>query len=170
MMSQAMELKETACMTVSALKARGEKMATAESLTGGMITAAIISFPGASNIIEEGFVTYSDDAKSKMLDIDREKIREWKAVSENTAKAMAEAAAKKAGADFGLSATGVAGPDPEDGQMPGTVFVGCSYPDGQGRTCEVRKLSLAGTRNEIRTQASLQALKLLLSHVTASGK
>lgn len=171
MISQLFELKETACILVTALRACGRKMATAESLTGGLIAASVVSIPGASNCLEQGYITYSDDAKSKMLGIPRENIREWKAVSENTARAMAESAARIAECEYGLSATGVAGPDKEDGQPVGTVFIGCSYPaeDG-GRDCEVRKLSLSGTRSDIRTQTSLAAMKLLLSHVPEKQK
>lgn len=171
MISQALELKETACMLVTALKACGRKMATAESLTGGLIAASVISIPGASECLEEGYITYSDAAKSKMLEIPREDIREWKAVSENTARAMAENAARLAGCEYGVSATGVAGPDKEDGQDVGTVFIGCSYPDEMGgRACEVRRLSLSGTRNEIRTRTVLSALKLLLGHMPERQK
>ncbi len=168
MISQALELKETACMLVTALKACKRRMATAESLTGGLIAASVISIPGASECLEEGYITYSDAAKSKMLGIAREDIREWKAVSENTARAMAENVARIAGCEYGVSATGVAGPDKEDGQDVGTVFIGCSYPDENGnRSCEVRRLSLSGTRNEIRTRTVLQAMKLLLGHMPA---
>ncbi|MCH3986939.1 MAG: CinA family protein [Lachnospiraceae bacterium] len=171
MISQALELKETACIIVTTLKACGRRMATAESLTGGLIAASIISIPGASECLEEGYITYSDAAKSKMLGIPAENIREWKAVSENTARAMAEMAAKLADCEYGVSATGVAGPDKEDGQDVGTVFIGCSYPDENGgRACEVRRLSLSGTRNEIRTRTVVLALKLLLSHMPARQK
>ena len=158
-------------MLVTALKACHRKMATAESLTGGLIAATVVSIPGASNCLEQGYITYSDDAKSKMLGIPRENIREWKAVSENTARAMAENAAKLAGSDYGLSATGVAGPDREDGQDVGTVFIGCSYPDEHGgRASEVRRLSLSGTRNEIRMQTTLLSMKFLLSHMPEKQK
>ncbi|MGI5988841.1 MAG: CinA family protein [Lachnospiraceae bacterium] len=171
MISKSLELKETACMLVTALKACHRKMATAESLTGGLIAATVVSIPGASNCFEQGYITYSDDAKSKMLGIPRENIREWKAVSENTARAMAESAAKLAGSEYGLSATGVAGPDKEDGQDVGTVYIGCSYPDEKGgRACDVRKLSLSGTRNEIRMQTVLLAMKFLLSHMPEKKK
>ncbi|MBE6903730.1 MAG: competence/damage-inducible protein A [Ruminococcaceae bacterium] len=112
---------------VKELSKKGLKVATAESCTGGGIARRITSVPGASNVIECSFVTYSNDKKNKLLGVSKETLDKFGAVSKETAKEMAYGARVKSGADIGVSATGYAGPDGGDKENPvGTVYIGIS--------------------------------------------
>ena len=105
------------------------KIATAESCTGGLLASTIINVPGASNIIEMSFVTYSNEAKEKLVNVSREAIKRFGVVSEKVAQEMAKGAMEKAKANVGLSTTGLAGPK-GDGKLPvGTVCFGICIND-----------------------------------------
>lgn len=95
---------------VSKLKEKNLKIATAESMTGGHIAAAIIDIPGASNVIEQGFIVYSDEAKSAILGVEAELIEAFGVVSKEVALAMARKLKEKTGADIVVATTGEAGP------------------------------------------------------------
>lgn len=106
------------------LAARNWKITTAESCTGGLIGWALTEQAGASQYYECGYVTYSNESKTKMLGVAPELIETYGAVSHDVAKAMAEGALAKSGADIAISATGIAGPDPSEGGKPaGLVFI-----------------------------------------------
>ncbi len=131
---------------------------TAESCTGGLLASAIIDFPGVSEIYQEGYVTYSNEAKEKLLGVSHETIFNYGVVSEQTAREMAQGAAREAGADIALSSTGVAGPDGGTKKHPvGEVYLGCYC---LGKTRVVRMLG-NGNRSMIRRQAVERAFTLL---------
>ena len=116
--------RELPQVTVETLTALGKTLATAESCTGGCVADQITNVPGASKVFLAGFVTYANEAKTAALGVEASLIREHGAVSESVARQMAEGAARKAGADFGLSTTGIAGPDGGSPHKPaGTVFI-----------------------------------------------
>lgn len=134
-------------------------VSTAESCTGGMIASSIVDFPGASNCFNEGYVTYSNEAKIKNLGVKDETLMAYGVVSEQTAKEMAIGVKKKAKADFGLSSTGIAGPGGGSPKKPvGLVYIGCSY--GESKV-KVKELHLSGNRTEVRTQATKLVFQLL---------
>lgn len=133
-------------------------ISTAESCTGGWIASAIVDQPGVSEIFHEGYVTYSNEAKEKLLGVSHETIFNYGVVSEQTAKEMAQGAARSAEADIALSSTGVAGPGGGSEEHPvGEVYLGCYL---RGRTKAVRMLG-KGNRTEIRRQAVERAFVLL---------
>lgn len=136
---------------------------TAESCTGGWIASAIVDQPGVSEIFHEGYVTYSDEAKEKLLGVSHETIFYYGVVSEQTAREMAEGAARTAEADIALSSTGVAGPGGGTREHPvGEVYLGCYL---KGRTKVVRMLG-KGNRTEIRRQAVERVFVLLQEMLT----
>ena len=133
-------------------------VATAESCTGGLIASTIVDIPGASDCFNEGYVTYSNEAKMKNLGVHDETLVAYGAVSEQTATEMAKGVKKRAKADFGLSSTGIAGPGGGSPKKPvGLVYIGCAY----GDKCTVKELHLSGDRTAVRHQASAEALQLL---------
>ena len=132
-------------------------LAVAESCTGGMIASNLVEYPGISAALLEGCVTYSNDAKMRRLGVKAETLEKYGAVSEETAKEMAEGIAKTSGADIGLATTGVAGPESSEGKPVGLVYIALSY---QGKT-EVRICHFVGKRNKIRERAAYTALNWL---------
>ncbi|MEY4532975.1 MAG: hypothetical protein RI926_744 [Actinomycetota bacterium] len=144
------------------LTERGLTVAVAESLTGGLLCAALTEVPGASKVIRGGVVAYATDLKSSLLNVDHDLLATVGAVDADVALAMAAGVASKLGTDIGLSTTGVAGPEPQDGKAVGTVFIACVW--GEKRVVE--ELSLTGTRNEIRSLTVHAALRLLASVVS----
>lgn len=140
------------------LKKHRITLTTAESATGGMIASMLINVPGISEFFQEGYVTYSNDAKVKMLGVDRILIGTYGVVSREVAENMAISAARTAGTDAALSVTGVAGPDGGTDDCPvGTVYIGCFY---KGVTV-VEHHIFAGDRFEVRQAAANRALELL---------
>lgn len=149
---------------------RGQSVASCESLTGGLVGATITAIPGASAVYRGGLITYATELKAHLAEVDRVTLERHGAVSAQTARQMALGAARVCGADWGLATTGVAGPDPQEGHRPGTVFVAVTQPaidrvgsgeSGLGPTVE--QLALAGGRGEIR-QLSVVALFSLFEH------
>lgn len=138
------------------LRDRGETMAVAESLTGGMIAAELTETEGASDFFLGGAVVYTPAAKNEVLGVERAIIDGPGVVSEECAGALAEGAARLFGADLALSATGVAGPESHDGKPAGTVYVGAHY---RGRT-EVRRPRAYGDRANVRAISVTWALDL----------
>ncbi len=140
------------------LKEHNTTLAVAESCTGGMIAAKLVSVPGISEWFVEGLVTYSNEAKMKRLGVKEETLEAFGAVSEQTAREMAEGVRITSGADIGIATTGVAGPGGGTSRHPvGLVFIALSSEQGTF----VRKLQLSGNRNRIRNAATLQALDTL---------
>lgn len=140
------------------LRDRGLTLAVAESCTGGMVGERITSVAGSSDYFVGGFLTYSYDAKSRLLGIDAEFLRQHKAVSEPVAAAMAKAARERLGASIGLSITGVAGPGQgEETEPVGTIYVGVA----DSRECKVKRFQWAGERHRIRVIGTQNALDIL---------
>ncbi|NEU04343.1 MULTISPECIES: competence/damage-inducible protein A [Clostridium] len=133
-------------------------VSTAESCTGGLLGAKLINYPGISAVFLEGAITYSNDAKMRTLGVKEETLKEFGAVSSETAKEMAEGIAKRCGARIGISTTGIAGPGGGTDEKPvGLVYVGV-YIDGEVST---KKLNLLGNRQQIRNRATQCALDFL---------
>lgn len=145
---------------------QGRTLAVAESLTGGALAAAIVSVPGASQVFRGGVVAYATAAKEAVLGVDGGLLAARGAVDPAVAVSMAERVAAIFGAEVGVATTGVAGPEPQDGRAPGTVFIAAvDVPAGEQR---VQELSLAGDRNAIRS-ATVAAAVEMIAKVCASG-
>jgi nicotinamide-nucleotide amidase len=149
-----------AARLVMMCRARGVTVATAESCTGGMIAAAITAIPGSSAVLDRGFVTYSNAAKTEMLGVPEGLIAAVGAVSEAVAARMAEGAKKRAGVEIAVSVTGIAGPDGGSEEKPvGTVWFGLANRKGEVRA---HRKMFNGDRAAIRAAATSHALTLLL--------
>lgn len=147
-----------ASVVVEELKKRQKSITAAESLTAGLFQATLADFSGVSSIFNGGFVTYSLEEKSKMLDISEQELKEHGVVSEFTARKMAEQARLKTQSDYGVSLTGVAGPDTLEGHPAGTVFIGLAHAKGT----EVIKANIAGrSRADVRHIAVMHAFNLV---------
>ncbi len=135
----------------------GATVAVAESLTGGLLCAALTETPGASTTMRGGLVVYATDLKATLAGVDATLLAERGAVDPDVAIALARGARIQLGATFGLGVTGVAGPDPQDGQPVGTVFAAVSGPHGETSVAPL----FAGGRAEIRAASVLACLELL---------
>ena len=142
---------------VAELAAKNLTVAVAESLTGGLIMAALTSVAGASRVLRGGVVAYATDTKESMLGVDADLLESAGPVDPDVAEQMAVGVRERFDTSFGLSSTGVAGPDGQDGKSPGLVFVAVSAPFGVWH----RELLLEGDRSAIRTRAGIAALELL---------
>lgn len=142
---------------VEALKERGETVATAESLTGGLVAALLTSVPGSSAVVRGGLVVYATPLKHELAGVDAGLLAEHGAVHPEVAAQLADGARRTCGATWGIGLTGVAGPDPQDGIEPGVVHIGVSGPRG----AEVRTAGIEGNRHQVRAGAVLAALDLL---------
>ncbi len=150
---------------LSLLRGRGLTLTTAESLTGGLLCARLTGVPGASDVLRQGFVTYSNRAKRKILDVKKSTLKEYGAVSEKTAKEMAKNGAFITGADVCVSLTGIAGPDAVEGKPVGLVYIACSY-NGKSRAQEFH---FNGNRAKIREGAVAKALAFLRAFLLEEG-
>ena len=147
-----------ASVVVEELKKRQKSITAAESLTAGLFQATLADFSGVSAIFNGGFVTYSLEEKSKMLEIAEQELKEHGVVSEFTARKMAEQARIKTQSDYGVSLTGVAGPDSLEEHPAGTVFIGLAHAKGT----EVIKANIAGrSRADVRHIAVMHAFSLV---------
>lgn len=154
------ETYAAAAAVLSAFRARGWTLATAESCTGGLVAGALTAVPGSSDVVDRGFVTYSNAAKMAMLGVPEATLAAHGAVSAETARAMAEGARAAAHVSVAVSTTGVAGPGGGSDEKPvGLVHFACARPDGTTRHCEMRFGDLG--REEIRRRSVLVALGLL---------
>lgn len=138
-----------------------EKMTftAAESCTGGLISKLMTDFPGSSNVFWGGFITYSNEAKRKLLSVDGSILEKYGAVSRNTVIAMAEGAIKNSGADCSVSVSGVAGPGGGSESKPvGTVWICALLATGELKT---ERLIFSGDRSEVRSKAASYALKMV---------
>ncbi|MEU4316433.1 CinA family protein [Nocardia sp. NPDC024068] len=143
---------------VAALRETGQTVATAESLTAGLVSATIAGVPGASTVLRGGLVVYATDLKHRLAGVDEQVLAAEGPVAASTAEQLAVGARSRCIADWGLALTGVAGPDPQDGIEVGTVFLGLA---GPGHT-EVMRLKLTGDRWNIRFTATRTAIHELL--------
>lgn len=143
---------------VELLKKKGLTISTAESCTGGMTAAKLVNVPGASNVFMEGVVTYSNEAKMRLLGVRQETLETFGAVSRETAQEMAEGGVKMSGSDICVAITGLAGPGGGTDKKPvGLVFMACCL---KGRT-EIREYHFKGNRDKIREQSMMKALDLV---------
>jgi nicotinamide-nucleotide amidase len=136
-----------------ALVASGLTLGIAESLTGGLVSSRLVEVEGASAWLKGSIVSYASEVKRSLL-----AVPEGPVVSEAAVRAMASGAQRVLGSDIGLALTGVAGPAEQDGQLPGTVFVGLAFPDSDAEAVE---LHLPGDRQRVRQYATISALDLL---------
>ncbi|WP_019854758.1 CinA family protein [Actinopolyspora mortivallis] len=137
------------------LRTSGRTVATAESLTGGLVGVLLTEVSGASAVVRGGLVVYSTALKHELAGVDAELLATRGAVDPLVAEQLAEGARTRCGADWGIGLTGVAGPEPQDGREPGTVFLGFSGPEGRW----VRTARLSGGRHEVREAAAAAALE-----------
>ena len=150
-------------VVVDILIAKHLTISTAESCTGGLLAGRIINVPGASNVIGEGFITYSNDAKRKYLGVKKSTLKKFGAVSEQCAKEMVKGLLAATKADVGLVTTGIAGPDGGTEEKPvGLVYIGCNV---CGKI-KVKKYIFEGDRRQIRDSATEKALVLVRKYLT----
>lgn len=146
-------------------KAAGRKVVLAESCTGGLVCAALTEIPGSSAVLDRGFVTYSNEAKQELLGVPSDILDAFGAVSPATAWAMAQGAIKHSNADVAVAVSGIAGPDGGTDMKPvGTIVFALAIRDSDEVNAE-QKLIEGATRAEIRHQAALIALEMLLLKV-----
>ncbi|NJC21960.1 nicotinamide-nucleotide amidase [Arthrobacter pigmenti] len=143
----------------------GVTLATAESLTAGMVSALLATVPGVSTVLRGGIVSYHRDLKETLLGVDPDLLDRVGAVDPQVAKQMAEGARRICEADVGIATTGVAGPEPHEGKSVGTVFIAVAMPDG-AVVCE---FTFAGDRSQIRNASCEAALNTLYETLTASA-
>ena len=139
---------------------------TAESCTGGLIAAAIVNVSGASGCFNEGYITYANESKIRLLGVKEESIREFGVVSDVVVKEMAEGVLKKAGADISVAVSGIAGPLGGSADKPvGTVYLGICLKDKltNNLTKASYKFHFEGDRMQIRNMTVVETLKLILS-------
>ncbi|HYI56943.1 MAG TPA: CinA family protein [Microlunatus sp.] len=164
---------DLAATVVLALRNRSQTVATAESLTGGLVGATITTVPGASVVYRGGLITYATDLKAELAGVSAAVLASDGPVAPTTAAQLARGAARTCGADWGLATTGVAGPEPQDGHPVGQVFIAVAGPDPEDssdgfageRPVQVRELSLAGDRAEIRGRTVVAVLRLLIEQL-----
>ena len=153
--------RELATEIIQLLMRTGETVAAAESLTGGLVAAALTDVPGASNVFRGGVIAYATELKAQVLGVDVAMLKKHGPVYAPVASAMAEGVRQRLGATFGVATTGVAGPGPQDGQPAGTVHIAVSL---AGDTV-VRTMALAGDRDEVRRLTVERVLGLLLGRL-----
>lgn len=147
------------------LKKRNMHISTAESCTAGLVAATIVDVSGASEVFEEGYITYSDHVKHKVLGVPKDVLKAYTAVSRQTAQYMAKGVHDVTGAELTVSVTGYAGPlDAEDGTKAGTVYIGTWYQ----QQLQVKEFHFAGDRRSVRTQAAKEAVRFALERIMQS--
>jgi nicotinamide-nucleotide amidase len=154
-------LEEAAALAVRLLTERGETVAAAESLTGGLVVAALVGVPGASKVVRGGVVAYMTDLKATLLGVDTELLGRVGAVDPDVARAMARGVGVRLGADHGLATTGVAGPDPQDGHAVGEVWIAHWSAATGHSTATLLTLPPTSARAAVRAAATAAALTTL---------
>lgn len=149
---------------IDALRERGETVATAESLTAGLVAATLTTVPGASVVVRGGLVVYATDLKNRLAGVPGALLAGG-AVQAEVAGALAQGARARCGADWGIGLTGVAGPDPQDGAAPGTVYLAVAGRPG----VLVSTLRVPGDRDEVRAASVRSALALLAEALTGEA-
>jgi len=153
-----------AAAAVQLLVERGETLATAESLTGGLVAATIVEIPGVSAVFRGGLVVYATALKHALAGVPEDLLKERGPVDPDVALALAAGARERCLADWGVATTGVAGPDPQDGKPVGLVYIAVAGPAG----ATVRELRLAGSRARIRGASVTAVLELLTGQLRAA--
>jgi len=149
--------QEAAVVVARQLTLAGQSLAVAESLTGGLLAAALVAVPGVSAVFRGGIVAYATDLKHRLLDVPADLLALRGPVDPDVAAAMAAGVRLRCAAEWGLATTGVAGPTPLDGQPAGTVYVAVAGPG----YAQVRRLDLPGDRPTVRSGTVTAALHLL---------
>ncbi len=153
--------KETESMeetVVSMLKEKNYRITTAESLTGGLIAGTIVNVAGSSAVFGEGYITYAEEAKEKILGVKHETIEEYGVVSAQTVEEMVLGACKASGVEVGVAVTGIAGPDGGTEDKPvGTVYIGCCV---NGKVTS-KRFQFKGNRQKIRDNTVIYALDMV---------
>jgi nicotinamide-nucleotide amidase len=152
-----------------ALLARGATIAVAESLTGGLLGAALTDLAGSSSTFRGGVVAYATELKASLLGVDPDLLSRRGAVHPDVAAAMARGVALRLQSTFGLATTGVAGPAAADGRAPGEVYVALAGPGVSGDGCSVLSLQLDGGRDAVRREAVRRALALAAEELAGDG-
>ena len=153
---------------VTELTRRGQTVATSESLTAGLLSAMIAGVPGASAVLRGGLIVYATDLKAGLAGVRADTLERFGPVAAGTAEELAVGAAMRCGATYGMSLTGVAGPDPQDGKAPGTVFCGLARAlagqavEDAGFDTKVVGMSLQGDRWDIRLMSCTRSIGELL--------
>ena len=153
------ELRRAAARVLDLCRARALSVATAESCTGGLVAAALTEIPGSSDVVDCGFITYSNEAKQLILDVPAATLATHGAVSRHTAEAMAQGALAQSGADLAVAVTGVAGPTGGSDTKP-VGMVCFSWATKQKGWSETRRFR--GNRESVRRQSVVHALKGVL--------
>jgi len=153
-----------AAAAVHVLVERRQTLASAESLTGGLIAATIVEIPGVSTVFRGGFVVYATDLKHTLAGVPDDLLDERGAVDPDVALALATGTRERCTADWALATTGVAGPELQDGKPVGLVYVAVAGPDG----ATVRELNLTGSRASIRTETASAVLELLADELRSA--
>ncbi len=144
---------------VSILLEKGLTLTTAESCTAGLIASRLVNVPGISSVFMQGYITYSNESKQRLIGVSKESLETYGAVSSRVAEEMAAGAAESAGCDVAISCTGIAGPDGGTKEKPvGLVYMGC-YVKGK---LTVLENHFSGSRQEVREASAKKALELLL--------
>lgn len=154
-MAKVVQMEEQIVERLSKLKLT---ISAAESCTGGLFSATLVNVPGASSVLNQSFVTYSNESKRRLLGVKKKTLDKHGAVSKKTAKEMCYGVAKAAKADVGVGITGIAGPDGGTKEKPvGLVYIGCYY----NKNIVVKPFYFKGTRLEVRKQAVAEAMKMV---------
>lgn len=151
-------MESLANTVVELLKEAHMTVTTVESCTGGLLSSTLVDVPGVSEVLNQAYVTYANEAKETLVGVRKETLEAYGAVSEQTAREMAEGGAAAAGAQAALSVTGIAGPEGGTAQKPvGLVYIGCFLED----STVVEKHIFQGSRRQVREQSAAAALTLL---------
>ena len=146
---------------IALLRGMDASVATAESLTGGLVCSALVAVPGASQVVRGGIIAYTADAKIELLGVPADLISRYGTVDEHVAASMANAARRRFGSTYGLATTGVAGPDPSEDKPVGMVHVAIAGPEGT----DSYTLWLTGDRDTIRNSTADELLSRFVDRV-----
>jgi nicotinamide-nucleotide amidase len=160
-------LTEDARGLIADLTIRKQSVATAESLTAGLLAATLAGVPGSSEVLRGGLITYTEHTKIVLAGVAPQILDEVGPVAAPTARALAVGARQRCEATWGVGLTGVAGPEPHGGHAVGTVFMGLAGP-GETGAIEVVELALSGTRWDIRLSAVRESISRLRALVAAT--
>jgi nicotinamide-nucleotide amidase len=159
------ELRVAAAAVVHELVDRRQTIATAESLTGGLVATTLVEIPGVSAVFRGGLVVYATELKNRLAGVPEKLLAERGPVDPEVALALAAGARERCGADWGLATTGVAGPDPQDGKPVGLVFVAVAGPTG----ATVRELRLTGSRARVRADTVIAVFGLAVDELRSTA-
>ena len=151
---------------ITLLRGMGASVSTAESLTGGLVCAALVAVPGASDVVRGSIVAYTSDAKTDVLGVPADLIVRYGAVDERVASSMANATRRRFDSTYGLATTGVAGPEPSEGKPAGTVHIAIAGPQGT----ESWLLDLVGGRDTIRNSTVSELLSRFVDRVREESR